>query len=199
MTEETTTRALVARAQSGDRSAFDELAARYRDDLLRSARSRYRPADGLLSDPEDLVSETILRAFEGISSFQWTGKDSFSRWLFGICRNVRLTEIRRKRVTLSLNHARSAESEEPTPSRALGRRERFERLERAIAELPDEYREVLRQSRIEGLKTSEIAARLGKSPNAVKHILARAIHALRVKLDETGSLHLLNPEAGGDR
>ncbi len=65
-------------------------------------------------------------------------------------------------------------------------------------DLPPEYREVVRLSRLEGLKTKEVAERLGKSPDSVKHLLARAIQALRGKLDETGSLLLPDRRLGGE-
>ena len=103
---------------------------------------------------------------------------------------MRLHEHRRNRSILSLDSAERAESADPSPSRALGREERFDRLEQAIANLPEDYRDVVRLSRIEGLKTKEVAERLGKSTDSVKHLLARSIQMLRRNLEETGSLHL---------
>lgn len=198
MAEKETTESLVSRAQQGDRAAFDEVAERCRQRLLDSIRTGLHAGEGALYDPEDVVNETFLRAFECLSSFEWHGEESFLRWLFGISRNVRLHEMRRMRPTLSLANAERTESQDPTPSRALRREERFERLERAIAGLPPEYREVVRLCRIDGLKTKEAAARLGKSTDSVKHLLARAIQALRGKLEETESLHLPDRNLGGE-
>ncbi|MBN1419388.1 MAG: sigma-70 region 4 domain-containing protein, partial [Planctomycetes bacterium] len=53
-----------------------------------------------------------------------------------------------------------------------------------------EYREAIRLARIEGLKVKEIAERLGKSPGAVKHLLARGLKELRRRFGETESFHL---------
>ena len=196
MAEEESTEVLVSRARQGDRAAFDRIATRYTRPLLDSIRAHFRAQEGALCDPEDILAETLLRAFEDLATFEWKGEDSFSRWLFGISRNVRLHEMRRMRSKLSLEAVESIPSKDPSPSRALGREERLERLERAIADLPPEYREVVRLSRIDGLKTKEVAARLGKSADAVKHLLSRAIQALRGKLDETESLHLPDRRLG---
>lgn len=198
MAQQESTESLLTQAQQGDRRAFDEVAERYRARLLDSVRARLHGAKGSFLDPEDVVDETLLRALERLPSFEWTGEDSFLRWLFGISRNVRLHELRRTRSTLSLAAAHSAEARDPTPSRALRRDERFDRLERAVAGLPPEYREVVRLCRIDGLKTKEVAARLGKSPDSVKHLLARAIALLRGTFDATESLHLPDRRLGGE-
>ena len=192
MLEEERVEILVHRAQEGDRSAFEKLVAKYRDRLLGSIRSRFRSRERAGTDPEDVLNEVILRAFESLEHFQWKDEDSFLKWLFGICRNVRLDAARRARPTLSLEAAEGAEAGGPTPSQALRREERFHRLRKAIDLLPSDYREVVYLSRIEGLKTKEVAVRLGKSTDSVKHLLARALKLLRETLGETKSFHLPN-------
>ena len=61
----------------------------------------------------------------------------------------------------------------------LRREERFDRLQHALESLPPDYREVIRLSRIEGMKTSEIAELMGRSSAAVKQLLFRALRRLR--------------------
>jgi RNA polymerase sigma-70 factor (ECF subfamily) len=185
--------ALVARAKRGDRSAFQDLVARFRERLLASIRSR-RP--GREVDPEDILNETILRAFEAIERFTYEDEDSFLRWLFTISRNVQIDAGRRTRAVLSLSAAERVEAPEPSPSRVMRRGERFDRLEQAIEALPSHYREVIRLVRIEGLKTKEAAERLGKSTDAVKHLLARALDLLRTEIGDTESFHLPDRSLG---
>ncbi|MBI4602959.1 MAG: sigma-70 family RNA polymerase sigma factor [Planctomycetes bacterium] len=190
--------ALIEAARAGwchDRRALEVLFERCRDRFLDAIRARGRSlAAG--QEPEDVLQETFLRATESIARFEDRGEESFLRWLHGIARNVELEGARRPRETLSLEAAERAESQDPSPSRGLRREERRERLERAIASLPDHYREVVRLARIEGLKVREVAARLGKSPDATKHILARALRLLRGRMGDTDSLGL--PEERGE-
>ena len=61
-----------------------------------------------------------------------------------------------------------------TPSRALMDREAIERIERAIDELPEDYREVLTLARMVGLSRAEIAEVTGRSEGAVRTMLSRA-------------------------
>jgi RNA polymerase sigma factor (sigma-70 family) len=136
----------------------------------------------------------LLRALEAVGGFEWTGEDSFLRWLFGISRNIQLDGARRARAAFGLEAAAEAASREPSPSQAARSEERFERLAEAIRALPAAYREVIRLSRIEGLKTRDIAGRLGKSEEAVRHLLSRGLRALRKALEETNSFHL--PDRG---
>jgi DNA-directed RNA polymerase specialized sigma24 family protein len=72
----------------------------------------------------------------------------------------------------------------------LRRGERLERLRAAIAHLKPEQRQAIELARLEGLKIQEIAARLGKSPGAVKQLLARALDNLRASFGDTESLGL---------
>ena len=196
MSEPQSVETLVSWARTGDRDAFEELFERYRDRVLDSLRGALRYRQGPAVDPEDILSETMLRAFRSLDSFEWQDEDAFVRWLFGISRNVRLESFRREKLSLSLAAAEQTASTEPSPSRALRRDERFDRLRRAIEALPDHYREVVYLARIEGLKTREVATRLGKSRDAVKHLLARALKLLRQQMGETDSLHLPDRRLG---
>lgn len=72
----------------------------------------------------------------------------------------------------------------------LRRHERFDRLEAAVKKLTPEYRQVVLLSRIEGLSAKEIADRMNRSPNAVRHLIVRALRELRAHFGDTESLHL---------
>ena len=79
----------------------------------------------------------------------------------------------------------------------LRRQERFSRLREAIDSLSPEYREAVLLVRIKGLKVKEAAERMNRSPNAVMHLLLRALKKLKEALGDTESLHL-PPESLGD-
>jgi RNA polymerase sigma factor (sigma-70 family) len=84
----------------------------------------------------------------------------------------------------------------------MRREERWERLEKSLAALSPDHREVIRLARIEGLEVREIAARMGRTPSAVKNLLLRALKELKRSFGDTESLRLpggrsLEAEKGG--
>jgi RNA polymerase sigma-70 factor (ECF subfamily) len=188
---------LAARARSGDREAFGRLAERYRPRLEALVRSRMGAAVEERLEVEDVVQEAFARALGSIESFQWQGEESFLRWLGGIAEHL----IRKAGETAKRKPELSLEIDPPAPApsacRALRREERFARLERALARLPEDQREVIRLFRIEGLKHAEIASRTGRSPEAVRQIAVRALRRLRDLFGKTDSLGLPDRPLGG--
>ena len=77
-------RTLVAKAQNGDRSAFDALVGLYRDRLILLIHSRLGKQLGRYEDAEDILQEAVIEAFQSLERFQWRGDDSFLRWLGAI-------------------------------------------------------------------------------------------------------------------
>ncbi len=182
--------ALVLRAKEGDREAFDSLVAIHKDRLeaaLAPALGRLR---GRGIDAEDVLQETLARAFESIGRFEWTGEDSFSRWLYGIAKNVMLKALRQDRRAPRLAIPRDVAVTDPSPSRAARREDRMARLEKAVEGLTPDQRQAVLLSRIDGVQTEEIAQRMGRSPAAVRQLLVRALRALKSSIGETESLHL---------
>lgn len=181
---------LVRRAQTGDRRAFDELAGSVNDVLLANIRRRLGPELREKLDAEDVLQETLLRAFRCIEEFQWEGEKSFERWLGGIATNFILHSARRYGLRKHLRIVRDPEAKGVSPSRHQRREERLSRLVRSIDELNPEYRQVVRLSRLEGLKIEEIAERMGRSTGSVRNLLFRAMKQLRESFGDTESLNL---------
>ncbi len=77
-----------------------------------------------------------------------------------------------------------------SPSRDLRRGERFDRLEQAIERLSADHREVVLLTRIEGLALAAVARRMGRSEEATKKLLWRALRELRRHFGDTESLSL---------
>jgi RNA polymerase sigma-70 factor (ECF subfamily) len=190
MEEQREIRRLVDRARAGDREAFNTLVTEFRGQLEGTLRAL--PGHNLrhIVDLEEVVQETFVRAFESIRDFEWRGDGSFSAWLRGIARNIVVDAIRRKRPSHGLQVVERTAADDVSPSRSARRDERFQRLQRALEGLRPDHREVLTLSRIEGLPIREVAARMNRSPNAVKQLLSRALKALRSSFGDTESLHL---------
>lgn len=184
------TRALVERAQAGDRAAFDRLVESHRDDIRRALSSSVdRPLREVLG-LDELSQLTIVGAYTAIGRFQWRGEGSFGAWLRQIARNVVLEALRRARRHASLEIVREPSHGGPTPSRAARREERFDRLRTAFEGLAPDHRRVVRLSRLEGLTLVEVSERMGRSPDAVRKLLGRALAELRRSFGDTESLHL---------
>lgn len=190
------TRALVERARAGERAAFDELASRHRSHLAAVISQRLGATLGGEINADDVLQETLLRAFRSLDRFEWRAGDEagagFFRWLSGIAVRVILEaagRTKRKASSISLDFD-VADPEGVSPGRALARRERLARFEEALKCLSPDQRTVLRLVRIEGLPVKEVAAKTGRSPNAVTQLVLRALRNLRQRFPETESLGL---------
>jgi RNA polymerase sigma-70 factor (ECF subfamily) len=183
------TRALVSRAQAGDRSAFDEIVERFRARLEHQIRSRMSETVRLQLDADDILNETFACAFESIARLEWQGEETFYRWLGSIAEHL-IRNASRKKSWTRLRLEREAAAADTSPSRRMRRDERFDRLEKALNRLSPDHKRALVLSRIEGLKVSEISQKMNRSTNAVKKLLARALEELRRSFGDTESLHL---------
>jgi RNA polymerase sigma-70 factor (ECF subfamily) len=184
---------LIDRARKGDRNAFDELVNHFSCRLRESIEkwSRFRLHTRV--DADDVLQETFLRAYRSLERFEAAdpkNEESFLRWICGIAKHA-LGDLARKAANCE-NPAASIErvAGEPSQSRVQRREERFDRLQRALDKLPPDYRRVLILSRLEGLSAQEIAERMGRTPNAVYHLIGRALQLLRERFGDTESLHL---------
>jgi len=184
------THTLVAEAKAGSRQAFEALVASFRGRLAAALGPYLATRPDARRDLDEVVNEAFARAFEAIGRFEPRGEDSFFPWLFGIAKHVIQKAEYAARSTRCLEIDERVSAPGTTPSRAVRRDERFDRLEEAVARLKPEYRQVLRLARLEGLKIREVAARMGRSESAVSHLLARALGELRTLVGETESFHL---------
>ena len=202
MVERNPIRELVERAKAGDRQAFDELAAALRDRLRDSVKSWTRFQLGRRLDPEEVLQETFVRAFRTLGSFEWRDHDSFFRWLCGIAKRALAQLAEEAHRGERAKTLESLPEKGPSGSKVLRREERLERLEAGLRALAPDYRQVLLLSRIEGLTAPQIAERMNRSPNAVRHLIVRALRELRAKFGDTESLSLpqrqLRPGEKGD-
>lgn len=190
MVEQDSTQRLVEEAKSGDKDAFGQLFNRF-GRRLRSSMERWsRFQLGSQLDPEETIQETFIRAHRALPHFEWEGDDSFFRWLCGIAKRAlaqAAEDARRAKRPLT---GPTVPVGAPSPSKILRRSERFDRLEAALKKLSPEYRQVILLSRIEGLSAKEVADRMNRSPNAVRHLIVRALRELRTHFGDTESLQL---------
>ena len=190
MVDDTPGHGLLARARAGDRKALGILLAREEAGLRSWLLARMGAGLRERVEVDDVLQETLAQAVRSFATFEERNEGSLLRWLCSIGAHAFLHAARsgRRRPMLALRH--DVEARGVSPSRTMGREERFERLERALAKLPPESREVIRLARLEGLAISEIATVMGRSPAAVSMLLSRALKKLKQIFGDTGSLSL---------
>ncbi|MDR3573672.1 MAG: RNA polymerase subunit sigma-70 [Anaerolineaceae bacterium] len=189
-----TNSAVLAKARSGDPASFEQLSEPYRRELLTHC---YRIM-GSLEDAEDLVQETLLRAWRRLNTYE--GRASYRAWLYKIATNVCLDALDR-RPRRSLPPAvrpvadpqqpfQSPETEpvwlEPFPNEMVAPTEaspevRFEAHEAvtlsflvALQNLPARQRCVLIMSDVLEWSLTETADMLGITISTVNSLLYRA-------------------------
>ncbi len=190
---------LAERSAAGDLSAFDELIRTQLDRLQEHVDRRLGPRVRALIEPDDVVQETVLKASTAVQNFVWLGEGPFFNWLARIAEHVIWKASQKRPVKLVVEPVPDGRT---TPGTRVVRKERAQRLERALRDLSADHREVILLTRIQGASIAEAATRMRRSANAVKKLLARALVELRRRYgDSTGSLRLVSPfplEGGPD-
>ncbi len=203
MALENTTRELIERARAGDRGAFDEIVRRSRKPLELFVASRLGPALKAKVEIEDVVQETLLKAFRSLSSFAWHGEGSFVRWISGIAQHIILQLARKELGGEQMGLQLDVVADAVSPSRNLRRGERLVRLEDALRTLSPDHREVILLTRIQGLPVDEVSKRMNRSAKATRQLLFRALESLKKSFGDTESLSLpqrpIDPELRHDR
>lgn len=177
-------RALAA----GDRAALDELLGAELPALQAYLRLRADPRLRARESVSDLAQSVCREAIEHADRFRFPDEHGFRRWLFTTARR-KLLDRQAFHFAQRRDAGRELDEEPPagvaavyaslvTPSRDAVAREELERVERAFAALPEEYREVITLQRIAGLSHAEIGEQLGKSEGAVRMLLHRALARL---------------------
>jgi len=189
------TRQLVALAKDGDESALNQLWSVYGARVHWIMRLRMGGELRSKLESMDLAQDALLSALGGLENFTYKNEGDFLRWLSTIAENRlrdNLDKLHadkrdiRKEARLD-NNGPTATGEfvrtpgaidVTTPSVIMSRKEELEKLEKAIDILKPEYREVIVLTKIEGLSYKEISGRIGKSDEAVRKLVSRAMASL---------------------
>jgi RNA polymerase sigma-70 factor (ECF subfamily) len=167
-------------AATGDIDAFRELFRAYAP-RVKAYMMRQGTDPGMA---EELAQETLLTVWRKAALYSGD-KGSATTWIFTIARNLRIDRLRKEVAWQPLpEHSEEEPSSDPTPDVEVSDRERRERVQRALAELPGDQSEVVLLSYIEGLSHSEIAARLGVPLGTVKSRMRLAYQKIRETLED---------------
>ena len=173
---------LMSLVQRGDEQAFVLLVGRYKDELTNFAERFLGDRD----DAEDVVQEAFVRVWRKRDSFLPPGK--FSTWLYTIAANLAKTRLRRwalwKFVRLGSPDGPSVDIPDEGSGADVRADEllREERIQRALATLPQKFREIVVLRDIQQLSYEEITAITGCAPGTVKSRINRGRALLREQL-----------------
>jgi len=187
MTDREIDRQLVARAQGGDKRAFELLVEKYQRKLARLL-SRF------IRDPaevEDVTQEAFIKAYRALPAFR--GDSAFYTWLYRIGINTAknyLMAMGRRAPTSTEVEAEEAEGFEEgeqlrdinTPESVLLSNEIAETVNSTIEGLPEELRRAIQMREIEGMSYEDIAQAMNCPIGTVRSRIFRAREAIAEQL-----------------
>ena len=173
---------LIKKFQEGDVGAYNQLVNRFKDRLLNFI---YRFVNDL-DLAEDLVQDTLLKLYTHKDSYQEIAK--FSTWLYTIAANLARTELRKKkrRKTFSVTELSREDREfiiassDVDPSQDFSSQNFEKSVQRALAELPDDFKTIIILRDIQELSYDEISKIVDVPLGTVKSRINRG----RVKLQQ---------------
>lgn len=187
----------IAEARSGSRAALGQLLDNYRLYLLQVANQEL--ADDLRGKVggSDLVQQTFLEAQRDFAAFQGATEAEWLAWLRQVLHHnlTNLAQHYRETAKRDVGREVSLEADsatrqgvdglpgnDPSPSGIVLAREKDAAIERAVARLPDEYRQVIVWRNRERLSYAEIGALLNRSAEAARKLWSRAVELLQKEL-----------------
>lgn len=200
---------LLKRAQRGDPEAFEALMGQM-EALVWRVCWHYT---GSREDAADCGQETMVRIWRGLSSFHF--ECAFETWVYRVAANCCLDFLRKRKreKAESLEPLREQGFDPPDPApdteeQAL-RKEEHARLREAVTALPEDQRDALVLTQLEGKSYEEAARLLETTEGTVKSRVARAreklkrVFAAEGELSPGGSVqrseHIKRGKGGKDR
>ena len=166
----------IARAKEGDPSALDFLYVRYADDVCGYVQSIVRDR----FEAEDITQTLFSKLLTKIRRYEQR-EVPFSAWILRVARNAALDHIRSRRMVPVEEVRISSEGQDEI------RFDRYNSLRDALAQLPEEQREVLVLRHVAGLTPLEIARHMDKTESSVHGLHHRGRGTLQAALRELGA------------
>ncbi len=179
-------RSLVQRAQRGEEAALTALLQRFSRPLYAGV---ILPRVGAPSEADEILAHTLSRAALKLDDFRYTEQQGIWPWMRRIAMNAIIDRARRRKVEAGGQERYGAEVEALAPRVSPGaealfieeeeRRDREERLRRALLELNDRYRRAIELRIFEEKSREECAAILEVTVGTFDVLLHRAVSALK--------------------
>lgn len=181
-------RVLVARILDGERDLFTDLVKRYERRIVNYVYRITRHYEAA----HDLTQEIFVKVFLALDRYD--PKYQFSTWIFRIAQNSAIDAVRKKSVQeVPLTRTSPGDGEEKerefadagvTPYRALSNKQLSAAIDKAVENLPQEYRELIQLRHFGELSYEEIAELKRLPLGTVKNKLFRARNLLKEVLGD---------------
>jgi RNA polymerase sigma-70 factor (ECF subfamily) len=180
--------ALMLRVKQGDMGAFEQLVDKYKQPVINVVFRMLRDA----TEAEDVAQNVFVQVYKSASRYEVASK--FSTWLFTIARNLCLNELRRRsrHPADSMDATHPEQEDQPwqqfedkktfSPPEKVLHTELEEKIEEAMAELPENQRTAILLCRQDELSYEDIAKVLQCSLSATKSLIHRGRETLKQKL-----------------
>ncbi|HEY0681542.1 MAG TPA: RNA polymerase sigma factor [Steroidobacter sp.] len=153
------------------REAFALLLPRYRDKVFRLIFSMLRDR----ASAEDTTQDVFLRIWRALPGF--AGQSQLSTWIYAIAKNGALSEIRKRKPTVSLDQNDDEDSYNPAVA-ALAAPDADDSATVSVGQLldqlPERYRQAVVLFYMEDKSYEQTATSLGLPLGTVKALLHRA-------------------------
>ena len=179
---------LLRKAQRGDPEAFEQLITPL-EQLIWRICWHYT---GNRESAEDCGQETMIRIWRSLDSYR--GDCALESWVYRIAANCCMDYLRKKKrdksVSMEPMREQGFDPADPSPGteEQVVAADEQKRLREAITQLPEDQREALIMTQLEGIPYEEAADRLGVSEGTVKSRVNRAKGKLREWMAEDGEL-----------
>ncbi len=181
-------------ARSGTAAQVWVLVLAYRDYLLRLSADRLSPALRAKAGPSDLVSDTLVEAYQSFAAFRGRTEGEFVAWLRRLLahnlanfeRRYAGTAMRQVgRETRLTSHPDAAAAPGPSPSALVLADEQAAAVQAGLDRLTPDHRAVVVWHNVDGLPFDEIGRRMNRTADAARRLWARAIDQLQHTLART--------------
>jgi RNA polymerase sigma factor (sigma-70 family) len=197
---------LQAQARAGSTAAQNALVAMARPWIRSRAESLLNERLLTVVEVEDIVQDSSFQIFKNIPGLSFANRSAFKNYVHSTVRNIVIDLVRRhfqtvKRSARTSSLDESAGGEYPddrqtlvetlinsatSPSMNAAKREARIIVEMAMQRLTDDHRRVIQYSIFEHRSRASIAKEMSRSEEAVRAMLARAVQALAVSLQNLG-------------
>jgi len=168
---------LVNNCLKGNQDSFTELVGRYKKLVYSVVYNMIRDKE----EVNDISQEVFLRIYRALGRYNPEYK--FSTWSVKIATNYCLDVLRKKKIdSMPIDEAVGVSSDIDTPEEQYIKTERSNKIQQAIAELPEKYRLPLILFHQNGLSYDEMSKILSEPMTIIKNRLYRARLMLKEKL-----------------
>ena len=175
---------LIDATVAGDTRAYDALVQRYQDRLVHSLEHALSSREEAL----DVAQQAFILAWRKLHTFRREAQ--FYSWLYRIARNVATSRVRRQKINSgSLDQLRDDAGFEPldtrdqsAPEHQILQAEAIQRLQAALKEIPEEFRQPLILKELDGMSYEEIGHIMDVPIGTVRSRIFRARQELLERL-----------------